>query len=1009
MSDKPWRPLALVMLGLGFAALLAAVAWAAYARQEAYGSRSVGDSLPYVALAVDKSLGINTDLSRLGIAEREDVLAAMEAAGARWLRQRFPWDAIESEQGVYDWTIWDPIIEDIDRHNLKIIAVLDGSPVWARTGQDVDNPLAPPVETRDFGDFVSAFAARYGGLIDHYQVWNEPNIAPHWGAREIDPAAYGYLLREGAIRIRAADSGSTILLAALAPNVEAGGANMSELMFLDALYQEGAEEWFDVVAAQPYNLEDPVEASSDPERLNWRRVALVRDVMEAHGDMEAAIWAVSFGLRDVAPEKIADALEQSRQDWPWLGPMLWAAWSPNDINGEYAMSDGVYTALTDLATAPSVAWPGVYPADNSSGRYEGDWRVTPSGSDIGGSGDRLTIPFWGTRLDLTLRRGDYRAFLYVTVDGRPANALPRDGDDRAYIVLYDPLQGVDTVIAARNLPAANHTAEIVADRGWGQWAIVDWRVSQELPSRLPWLPVGLGLAAFAVLGVTLYGAWIYRGSVLDTVSALVARYHALGDGVVLAITAGAAVLVYVMVGTIPTLATLALLALLLLLRPEMGLPLIAVALPFYQLGRSMLGKTFSMIEILTLLTAVGWLVNFVMVGLRTGLQENGRTDKVPRIENLKRQVTSLDLGVFALVCLGALSLLWAEHVRVATREFRTVLLESAVFYGLLRTMVRSDHEVSVRSTEGRARRALWRVTDAWVLGGALIGLVGFFQWLLGQNLITAEGVWRVRGFYGSPNNLALYLGKVFPLALALAIWARKGRRRWGYGLAALAMAVAIVLTYSRGAWLVGVPISLLFLAVMRGRRTLAVTFSLLVVAGVVGLFILGPGRLASLLDTSTGTSAFRLQLWQSSWSMIREHLLLGVGLDNFLYHYRTYYVLPTAWQEFNLSHPHNLILDFWLRLGLSGLIVLLWLLVAFFRRGWNTYNRMLESDEKLLVLGLMAGMVNLVAHGVVDNAFFLVDLSFVFMLLLALLQSTDHGSETSVVMNSTIRSGLPVG
>jgi hypothetical protein len=42
---------------------------------------------------------------------------------------------------------------------------------------------------------------------------------------------------------------------------------------------------------------------------------------------------------------------------------------------------------------------------------------------------------------------------------------------------------------------------------------------------------------------------------------------------------------------------------------------------------------------------------------------------------------------------------------------------------------------------------------------------------------------------------------------------------------------------------------------------------------------------------------------------------------------------------------------------------------------------------KLLILGLMAGMVNFVAHGLVDNAFFLVDLAFVFVLMLALTQA----------------------
>jgi hypothetical protein len=47
----------------------------------------------------------------------------------------------------------------------------------------------------------------------------------------------------------------------------------------------------------------------------------------------------------------------------------------------------------------------------------------------------------------------------------------------------------------------------------------------------------------------------------------------------------------------------------------------------------------------------------------------------------------------------------------------------------------------------------------------------------------------------------------------------------------------------------------------------------------------------------------------------------------------------------------------------------------------------MESNMRILVLGLMAGMVNLLAHGLVDHSFFLVDLAFTFMLMIALIQA----------------------
>jgi putative inorganic carbon (HCO3(-)) transporter len=982
VRSETWRALGPFLGGLGLATLLAIGGLLAWSRWQA----SAVFNMPNVPLAVDKSLGINTDLSPLDMVERHEALAAMQDAGFRWLRQRFSWHAIEPEQGTYDWTVWDEIVEDVGQYRIQLIAVLDGSPPWARAGEDVGNPLAPPVETRFFGDFAAAFAARYGDRIDHYQVWDEPNIAPHWGTREIDPAAYGRLLQEGAIRIRAADPEAVILAAALAPNVETGGANISELHFLDALYQQNAQEWFDVVSAQPYSLEEPVDSPPDGGRLNWQRISLLREVMEAHGDAQTAIWAVSSGLTDASAEGVGQALEQARLEWPWLGPVLWAAWNPGDRQGQYALvgADGrpgqMYEALRGLASAPVQAWPGVYPADHPSGHYEGNWRVTPFGADIGNSGDRLAIPFRGTRLDLTMRRGDYRAFLFVTVDGKATNDLPRDTAGRAYLVLYDPLRQVATVTLARGLPDGLHLAELVAERGWGQWAIVGWSVFREAPTGIPWLFICLSLGAIVVMTVTVGRSWPHRVLALKSVSTHVDRYRLLDKRVLLVLTAGVAVLLYVTAGTIPTLATLTILAVLLVLCPEMGLCLIAFTLPFYQLGRPMLGKVFSMVEILTLLTAGGWLVNAVLAEPRSLFD-------VSRLRQQAARLTAVDWGVLALIVAGALSITWAEHSRVAAREFRTVILEAGVFYSLLRAMVPGRHR------EGRKWAGVWRVADAWVLGGALIALVGLFQWFLGYNLITAEGVWRVRGFYGSPNNLALYLGKVFPLTVALVAWGRKGRRRWFYGLAAMLIAMAIFLTYSRGAWLVGVPVSLLFLAAMRGRRTLVVAIGGLVLAGVVLLLLVGTGRLTSLLDTAEGTTFFRLQLWESSWAMIRDHPVLGVGLDNFLYHYRSQYVLPTAWEEFNLSHPHNLVFDFWLRLGVPGLVVLIWLLVSFFRRGIRTYCLLPSGDERLLALGLMAGMVNLLAHGLVDNAFFLVDLAFTFMLMLALVQAIGDESQ----------------
>jgi len=147
----------------------------------------------------------------------------------------------------------------------------------------------------------------------------------------------------------------------------------------------------------------------------------------------------------------------------------------------------------------------------------------------------------------------------------------------------------------------------------------------------------------------------------------------------------------------------------------------------------------------------------------------------------------------------------------------------------------------------------------------------------------------------------------------------------------------------------------------------------------------GLERLTSLLNLQEGTTQRRLALWKAAIQMIRDHPVFGVGLDNFLYQYPRY-MLPEAWQEPDLSHPHNLILDWWTRLGVLGVVVLIWLEVAFFKAALRLYRSLEDEGMRVLALGLMASMVDFIAHGLVDNSYFLVDLAFIFCLTLGLVR-----------------------
>ncbi len=109
------------------------------------------------------------------------ILAELADQGITYVRFTLPWDEIEPARGQFAWEPWDSVAEAFARYPaLHPVVVLDRSPAWARGEADLDNPLAPPHERRDFGSFAAEAARRYAGRFTYYQIWNEPNIAPHW-------------------------------------------------------------------------------------------------------------------------------------------------------------------------------------------------------------------------------------------------------------------------------------------------------------------------------------------------------------------------------------------------------------------------------------------------------------------------------------------------------------------------------------------------------------------------------------------------------------------------------------------------------------------------------------------------------------------------------------------------------------------------------------------------------------------------------------------------------------
>ena len=1004
-----------------------------------YVDATVNQDLPF---AQDKP-GVNVELLQYDSAELRDQLARIQSAGFRWIRQFAYWDEIEREAGEFDWSAWDQIALALqDFPLLEPVVVLMNSPAWAREVRSPGIPshTGPPQDLSRFAAFTGAFAGRFGGVVDTYQIWDEPNLADAWGGMDPRPAEYIALLESARAAIMQVDASATIVAAGLAPTTETAGRNISDIRFLEALYAQGARELMDVVAGKPYGFSaSPLDRRVDESILNYSRIIALREVMARHGDGKKPLWASNFGWnalpsdwtgepsiwREVSESEqvqyTLQALDRAHREWPWMGAMFLQHWQPaaaaTDPQWGFALlrpddaSSPLLQAIADY-NYPESAQNGLFHALNPHARYSGVWQFSELGADIGWlnpSDSRLEFDFYGADVAMLLREDDYVAFLYPSVDDSPANATQKDSSGNAYIFLRSNSREpeLNLVPVSTDLALERHKLQAVAHQGWDRWAIAGYAVSSgdlaEPYDRQIWL----GLFA-TVLSILLclhsvmtapWGNWLPPLTLLAT--GMSATLHLLLSGVtsvfmmlallwtwnsprpsllmrdevniLLALLTGGAL--YLSPSLLLSLVFLAALFALFYHRLETGLILTLFWAPFFLFPVELYRFAFPMVEVMILVTAAAGAVKF-LVALGKELQMSNVDYPILSRRSLA-PIRLMDLAVASLAALALISLLWTQRLDTAHTELRALIFEPLAFYVLLRALRPS-------------RATLCQLFAALLAAAVVVSLIGYYMYFFRDIVITAEaGVKRLYSVYGSPNNVALLLGRAIPVALGFLLLPVERRMRAFAGVSLVIMFPAMLLTQSVGAILLGIPAGLVVISLARFERK---SIAPLIGAGLLGgvafaILTRASARFANAIDFSSGTNFFRLRLWESTLAIIRERPLTGIGMDQFLYYVGGQYLKPDAIWDRDQSHPHNFLLDFWTRLSVFGLLAFLVIQLLFWRSAINLWRRLRRGDALLfaMLLALMGSMAGLLAHGLIDNSVFVVDLAYIFMFQLAAL------------------------
>jgi polysaccharide biosynthesis protein PslG len=200
----------------------------------------------------------------------EQDLDMIAAAGFKFIRMDFVWQEIEHSRGIYDWSAYDELTENLNMRGLRAIYILDYSNSLYEPEVESKDPItggkqngiaAPchPESIAAFAQWAAAAAEHFKESNVVWEIWNEPNITFWMPAPDV--AQYNVLALATCKAIRSFVPGAVIIGPA---------TSQIPLPFIESFLASGILEYLDGVSVHPYR-----EYSKSPETAmaDYRKVS----------------------------------------------------------------------------------------------------------------------------------------------------------------------------------------------------------------------------------------------------------------------------------------------------------------------------------------------------------------------------------------------------------------------------------------------------------------------------------------------------------------------------------------------------------------------------------------------------------------------------------------------------------------------------------------------------------------------------------------------------------------
>jgi hypothetical protein len=226
-------------------------------------------------IAIREAFGVNVHFVDPDPSE----IKTIADAGFRWVRTDFKWELTEVERDKYDFSIYEPLVNDLEKHNLRVLFILDyGNPLYTQ-GKSVRTAEARAA----FARWSVAAAKHFSGRGIVWELFNEPNVPIFWPpAPNVDE--YTALASVVANAFKRGAPNETLI----------GPATSGvEFNFLEHCFRAGLLTEWSAVSVHPYRQQNPETVASE--------YALLRQTIARYATAKGGGSERAFGA-DRAPQ-----------------------------------------------------------------------------------------------------------------------------------------------------------------------------------------------------------------------------------------------------------------------------------------------------------------------------------------------------------------------------------------------------------------------------------------------------------------------------------------------------------------------------------------------------------------------------------------------------------------------------------------------------------------------------------------------------------------------------------